>query len=110
MAWFSIFSLRSSSSRNDQIAEEIAGSCYNAVQQRLSHDCFAMNPSEARGYVRARATAVVHRELQRYLSRHPQVRKSQAGPILTLAMEEVVRSTLLRLRRSVPMPSLRQAA
>jgi hypothetical protein len=49
-----------------------------------------MSPREARGYIRARAAVIVHREVDWTLARERHVRPSDRAKLISLVTDEIV--------------------
>ena len=51
-----------------ELAERIAARSRQAVGQRVAQRLGTLGPAEARGYIRARAAAIVHQETERLIA------------------------------------------
>jgi hypothetical protein len=91
-------------------AVDVARGCHASVAQRLSPAMYEMTLPEARGYIRARASEVVEREVVRLQERFG----TQPGVVAVVrlrATEEVIRMAmgdLLKATRQTPV--VRKAA
>ena len=104
--------LRPRTSRQLQrLSVQIADRCLDAVRVRLNPLAYSMTPAEARGYVRARAAAVVSREVDLTVSmegrlpawgRTELMRQATSHVVLQLGSELVSLppSEVRRLRRA----------
>jgi hypothetical protein len=67
MSPFSTLTARLNRRMLDQRSSELVECCQDTVWQRVYRNALAMRPPEARGYIRARAAAIVHGEIDRML-------------------------------------------
>ena len=74
------------------MAERIAGRSRTAVWQRVMHRLPQLGPTEARGYVRARAAAVVHEEASRLIEQEGAKIAALRAPI-----EDAARALLVQM-------------
>jgi len=73
-----------------RLARQIAATCENGVAARLDRATPQMSYAEARGYVRARASALVRPEAERVAARHPQLSAAAQQQLLTSATDTLV--------------------
>ena len=79
-----------SEERLAKLAKRIAERSYAEVIKRIDGMVPDMSPSEARGYIRARAALVVHREVNRALHRERRLKASERAKLITLVTEAIV--------------------
>jgi len=92
------------------LAGRVAHASFAPVYERLSPSAFAMNRSEARGYVRARAGAVVQREMERVLAAEGRLSPWGRSRLHQTAIASVVDEVLdLLFRRDDDSTLLRRA-
>lgn len=93
------------------LAERVACRSRLAVWQRVMHRLDSLGPTEARGYVRARAAAVIAVETDRLIEQEgPKVAKVRER-IVTGATETLIRMIVAQLeQRRLAEPQRRQAA
>jgi hypothetical protein len=115
MDWLKNLTERSSISiRTEAAAQELAEGALNAVIRRMRQDVLSMSNAEARGYVRARAAAVVEPRLVSLLGQ-PEHRGLKPAPIREMAnallAQMVTRQAKLRRGRATitPVAMLRAA-
>jgi hypothetical protein len=82
MVFAQLLDLWSAMDRTSELAERIAGRSRLAVWQRVMHRLPALGPTEARGYIRARALGIVEAETQRLIE--------QEGPKAARQRERIV--------------------
>lgn len=84
--------------QRERVVRAVAEATLAVVDDRLSGELQAMNRSELRGYVRARARRLATRELRSYLVQHPLLGSVDAevilGNVLDLVTQQVVRRTM----------------
>ena len=98
------------SDRLAEMAERVAGRSRLAVWQRVADRLGDLSPTEARGYVRARALAVIHAETDRLVEQEgPRVARirEQIAAAATYSLVETIVAQVQQRRASHP---LRQAA
>jgi hypothetical protein len=83
----------------DALVDQIAGACVEAVCRRVELQAAGMTPSEARGYIRARSTPVVHQKTVFALAHRSRQLAAQREHLQDLAREEVTRRVLTRVRQ-----------
>jgi len=108
MDWLKNLTERSSISvRTEAAAQELAEDALNAVIRRMRQDVLSMSNAEARGYVRARAAAVVEPRLVSLLAQ-PEHRGLKPAPIREMAnallAQMVTRQAKLRRGRATMTP------
>ena len=78
------------SDRVTQMAERVAGRSRMGVWQRTMHQLPTLGPTEARGYLRARGTSVVHEETQRLIEQEGSMVARHAHLIEESAMQLLI--------------------
>jgi hypothetical protein len=97
--------------RMARLAERIADRCQAAVWERICRRAPGMAVAEARGYIRARAAAVVHAEVESALAEQPVIARAWRSRLVEMVTEEVVRAALATLFRMEHRPAaMRRAA
>ena len=93
------------------LADRIASRSRQRVWDRVSHRMYALTGAEARGYVRARAAAIVEEETDRLIAEEGGKAAQQRMRILRDAGDSVIRLVLeqAQISRQTPQP-LRRAA
>lgn len=95
------------------LVDRIAARSQNAVYARVKDRMGTMNVHQARGYIRARATAIIEREMGIAMSEIVTLAPAQREAVLADARNRVVRRLLLenmRTNQSQVRPARRQAA
>ena len=93
----------------EDLTEQIAARCESGVRSRIQKHAHVMDPAQARGYIRARATAVVCRELSLATKNLEDVTDSMIQRVKAAVSDEIVRR--LSTQISIQQPSqLRRAA
>ena len=85
------------------IAQQVASRARHDVWQRVCGRVAAMGINEARGYIRARAKAVVAREIEIALAQTRRVRNVLRDRVTELANELVVRAVVSQSRVMQPV-------
>ena len=95
----------------DLLAEKVASRSRRAVWDRVSHRMHALSGAEARGYVRARAAAIVEDETDRLIAEEGGKAIQHRQRIIHDASEAVIRLMLeqVQISRRSAVP-LRRAA
>lgn len=96
--------------RQAEMAERLAGRSRLAVWQRIAERLAFLEPLEARGYIRARATAIIEIEADRLVQQEgPRVGKirDRVVALATYSLVETIVAQVAQRRRS---GSKRQAA
>ncbi len=73
-----------------KLAKRIAERSRSEVVQRILGMEPDMSPCETRGYIRARAAVVVHREVDLTLARERRIRRSDRTKLISLATDALV--------------------
>lgn len=90
-------------SRLVSIVDRVSARAQNAVWQRVRDRVLTMGVHEARGYIRARATAVVEREMSIVAGEEPSLRSTQLAEVADVVRHRVVRRLLFEsIRRHDP--------
>jgi hypothetical protein len=98
------------SDRLAEMAERVAGRSRLAVWQRVADRLADLGPTEARGYVRARAIAVIYAETERLVEQEgPRVAKIREQ-IAASATHSLVETIVTQVQQRRSSHSLRQAA
>ena len=92
--------------RLEYAAVQVADDSLTEVWDRVSHRAPELSANEARGYIRARAAVVVHRNVNSVLQDAPAHMKNK---LTELTMDRLIDS-LLQRSRSVVVAPLRRAA
>lgn len=85
------------------IAQQVASRARHDVWQRVCGRIAALGTNEARGYIRARAKAVVAREMDIALAQTRRVRTVMRDRVTELANELVVRAVVSQSRVMQPV-------
>lgn len=96
-----------------QLAVVIAHRGLATVWQRVSGQVANMQPSEARGYIRARAAQVIHAEANRVVDFDRAIPSKYRAELIQLATNEVLRLTVrqwMTVRTARSQPIVRRAA
>jgi hypothetical protein len=96
------------SDRVTQMAERVAGRSRMGVWQRTMQQLPTLGPTEARGYLRARGTAIVHEETLRlveqegsFVARHTQqIEEAAMQLLIDLISAQVAQSQAANRRRA----------
>jgi hypothetical protein len=92
------------------MAERVAGRSRLAVWQRVTDKLAALGPTEARGYIRVRAIAVIHVETDRLIEQEgPRVGKIRER-IIASATQSLVESIVAQVQQRRTSLPLRHAA
>lgn len=92
MLWSNFVRHLSGAARLEEVAEHSAATARHAVWDRVRRQVGDMGPSEARGYVRARSAAVVHRVIDRVLKHDPSLRGAIRTRLVELTTESLIRA------------------
>jgi hypothetical protein len=98
------------SDRVTDLAERVAGRGRLAVWQRVMHRLPTLGPTEARGYLRARAVAVIREETDRLIEQEGAWVARHRGPIEDTALEMLIQTILAQLDHSRLQAGLSRAA
>jgi hypothetical protein len=99
-----------SSDRVTDLAERVAGRSRLAVWQRVLHRLPTLGPTEARGYLRARAVAVVREETDRLVEQEGAWVARHHGQIEDAALHLLIQVILAQLDHSRQQAGTRRAA
>jgi hypothetical protein len=112
MGIWSFFSRRRNARKAALIANEVAQRSVGAVLGRVRRRASTMRVAEARGYVRARALEIVHRELASVQKGQEKLDPALQTEIVSQATDTVVASVMAELRGTakVARPEQRRAA
>jgi hypothetical protein len=97
MAWLSFFSLPSDAKLRE-LAHHVAARCQVAVQDRVAARLGELQLSEARGYVRARSSTIIRREVDQLVSQQPGLH-SVSSQLQRLASEAAIRQVIWQMLR-----------
>lgn len=84
------------------LARKVAEQCQNDVCQLVMGRMDSMTLSEARGYIRARATPIVSRACRRHLASLPRVDSAFEESISRLAAERIIPHAIRIAQVGVP--------
>ena len=100
--------------RLTEISGQIANRIRQAVWQRVSRRLPAMGIAESRGYIRTRAVAVIHREVDAALRNDSAVQGAYRSRLIELTQDEIVRLISIQRFKTAPVPvavpAIRRAA
>lgn len=105
MSWLNVTRWLQGESKLRQRAEHIAARCEEAVWRLCREHALALNPAQARGYVRARASLIVNHAVE---SAAGDLRACQR--LRELTMDALVRQIGAQLRAVRPALRTREAA
>ena len=94
----------------ESLAGQIAANCHQAVQKRLGPQVASMGRAEARGYIRARAAAVIADEVEHALASQPQLPWTYQDELRLRATNQVVQRVTHDLFFAAPHQQIRRAA
>ena len=94
MVFAQLLDLWSAMDRTAELAERVAGRSRLAVWQRVMDRLPTLGPTEARGYIRARALAVVEEETQRLIEQEGAKIARQRERIAGQATENLIASII----------------
>ncbi len=95
----------------DAVVRQVAEESLDDVSQLVAGRTNGMNFSEARGYLRARASKIVRRRTRIVLAKSPEFKPSELAKIAQLATERLVPLVIRQARVGVPeLPTIRRAA
>ena len=87
-----------SKARQIALAESISDRCVSPVWDRVQQRADSLGPTEAKGYIRARASSIVHRQAIRVIAETGHVvSDSIRQGIIDLATDQVVQSTIRQI-------------
>jgi hypothetical protein len=110
MAWPQRIAQWLVSDRLTEMTERVAGRSRLAVWQRTVERTATLGPTESRGYIRARAAAVIHRETDRLIEQEgPRVARQRAA-IIAAATQSLVETIVAQLQHKRATHSQRRAA
>jgi hypothetical protein len=84
------------SNRHTELAERVAGRSRLLVWQRVAARLVTLDPAEARGYIRARAIAVIHEQTDRLIEQEGPRVATMRERIIAAASELLVESLVAR--------------
>ena len=97
-------------SRIDALSRQVAELSVEAVCLHVGEQVQSMSFSEARGYVRARAAAIVRRHARLAILRHPGGDLAWAETVARTAIERIVPSVLRKTGVGVPRAAVARLA
>ena len=117
MIWNHLLRQMTGEARLEEVAEHAATRCRHAAWERVRRQINTMGPAEARGYVRARSSIVVYREIDRLLRQDGSLRAASRARLIELTSsslqravaDQVVFTQTVAAPRATPM-LLRRAA
>jgi len=98
------------SDRLAEMAERVAGRSRLAVWQRVVDKLLTLGPSEARGYIRARAVAVVHAETDRLIDQEGARVGKMRERIVLSATQSLVETIVVQVQQRRTAQPMRRAA
>jgi hypothetical protein len=110
MAWPQIITQWIVSDRLTEMSERVAGRSRMAVWQRIVERAASFGPTESRGYIRARAAGVIHRETDRLIEQEGPAVGRLREQIITRATESLVETIVGQLAHRRVTYSHRTAA
>ena len=90
------------------LAEQIADRCFEAVWQRVQSQLLSLAPTEARGYIRARASEVLRTQVSAAADRE-KLTTTQRTTLYTLTANTIVQRVQLHARAITRQPTRRVA-
>ena len=110
MAFSQLFAFRSVQGRTAEMAERVAGRSRMAVWQRVKDGLPVLAPLEARGYIRARAVAVVKEETTRLIEQEGVKVARQRERIEAAATESLIAALVIHAGPRHALAAARRAA
>jgi len=107
MSWLSFFGLGNNEQKLQEAAQQVAKQARHRVWQRVNRRIACMRVAEARGYVRARASILIEREVDNIMHRSRAFKPSERQQVCRLALNMVVRLVQAQARIAYP-PESRQ--
>ena len=98
------------SDRIADLAERVAGRSRMAVWQRVTGRLASLDPAEARGYARARASGTIHSETERLIEQEGAKVARFRGQIEAAALKLLTRALVLECAQRQPEIGIRRAA
>lgn len=92
MLWTNILRQLSGAARLEEVAEQAASIARHSVWNRVQRQIGSMGPAEARGYVRARSAAVMHRVIDQVIRHDASLSVAIRARLITLATESITRA------------------
>jgi hypothetical protein len=96
--------------RIEDLAERVAGRSRLAVWQRVVHRLSSLGPTEARGYVRARAAAVIEYETIQLIEQEGAAVARLRRPIEHAALELLINTIMVQVSQNHRQAGRRLAA
>jgi hypothetical protein len=93
-----------------ELARQVSQRSYGLVRESVGGHVLAYSRAEARGYVRAKAGAVIRAEVSLLAGRHPSLSQAALARVVNQASDRVVQSVLADLNRERSRRSLPRAA
>ena len=109
MALFPFFGRRRTEAVLAELAAHISAGALEAVWRRVYSRLSTLSPTEARGYIRARARLVIHRQVTQTLSQQPQLMAWHAR-LVDLANEATIETVLRQWRKLQPQSTAARRA
>jgi hypothetical protein len=111
MSWLDYFLRRRIKTELVEAAQAIAVRHRIAVWERVEDTVPQMSPSEARGYIRARAATIVHSEADKVIAGHDLLTDAQLPLLVAAATDAVIADILVeRNRRRTASAAVARAA
>ena len=99
MSWLDYFLRRRINTELVEAAQAIAVRHRIAVWERVEDTVPQMSPSEARGYIRARAATIVHSEADKVIAGHDLLTDAQLPLLVAAATDAVIADILVEINR-----------
>ncbi|HET6881879.1 MAG TPA: hypothetical protein VFI31_17065 [Pirellulales bacterium] len=93
-----------------ELSRQVAQRSYGLVRESVGIHVLAYSRAEARGYVRAKAGAVIRAEARYVAQRHPSLTSAALAHVINQASDRVVQSVLADLNRERTRRSVSRAA
>lgn len=114
MAWLTMLSFAPSDAKLLELAHDVAAKSQSAVQSRVQSRLGELQLSEARGYVRARSSSIIRREIDQLVAAQPRLQSSRKQ-LQHMASEAAIRQVIWQVLRDrkqqqTAAPAARRAA
>ncbi len=96
---------KESSKKVETLIRQVADASLAIICERVASQIGSMSLSEARGYIRARATQVVMQETRQALTRIPEANLDWIDTIVRAATERLVPTVLHQMSVGIPQPT-----
>ena len=109
MGLFPLFGRRRTEAVLAELAAHISAGALEAVWRRVYTRLSSLSPTEARGYIRARARLVISRQVTQTLSQQPQL-QAWHGRLVEMANDATIDTVLNQWRKIQPHSTLGRRA